>query len=84
MQKNVLHLINRLKYHAAIFLVMCNGIAAIKTARLTGCIHSKGYCPFLPRNVTLNATRCMCGCFCLYSPGGTVLPPSILIGSPTF
>ena len=80
MQKNVLHLIDRLKYHAAIFLVMCNGIATIKTVRLTGHIHSKGYHPFLPRN----SARCMHGCFCVYSPGGTVLPPSILLRSPTF
>ena len=51
---------------------MCNGIAAIKTARLTGRIHSKGYRPFLPRNAPMNAARCMHGYFCVYSPGGTV------------
>ena len=65
-------MIGRLKYHAAIFLVVCNGIAAVKTARLTGHIHSKGYRPFLPRNAAMNAARCMRGCVCVYSPDGTV------------
>ena len=37
----MLHLIDRLKYHAAIFLVVCNGIATIKTTRLTGCMYLK-------------------------------------------
>ena len=49
MQRNVLHLIDRLKYHAAIFLVVCNGIATIETARSTGCMYLKKVTtPFYP------------------------------------
>ena len=80
----MLQLVNRLRYHATIFLDYMQRDSAIKTVRLTGCMHLKGYHPFLPRNAAMDATRCMHGYFCVNSPGGTILPPCILIGSPTF
>ena len=41
----MLQLMDRLRYHAAIFLAVCKGIATMKTAILMGCMHLKRLLP---------------------------------------